>query len=279
MRERVQKILARAGLGSRRHIEEWIRSGRITVNGEIARLGDSMTDSDVVLVDGKRVYLSDSAAQKPRVIAYHKPEGKICTRSDPERRSTIFEDIPRLKKGRWVIVGRLDINSSGLILLTTDGELANRLMHPATGIEREYAVRVLGEVDKDMISRLRSGVMLEDGKASFDTIRDAGGTGANHWYHVVLREGRNREVRHLWESQGIKVSRLIRVRFGPVLLGRELRAGRWNELEDKDVMSLLRLAGLPVKEKAVGKAGHARKKPRAAGRSGAGKRRKTALRA
>lgn len=279
MRERIQKIFARAGLGSRRHIEEWIRSGRITVNGQIAKLGDSIADNDIVLVDGKRIYLSGGAELKPRVIAYHKPEGKVCTRSDPERRPTIFEDIPRLKKGRWVIVGRLDINSSGLLLLTTDGELANRLMHPSTAIEREYAVRVLGEVGKDMLARLKRGVVLDDGEASFDTIRDAGGTGANHWYHVVLREGRNREVRRLWESQGIKVSRLIRVRFGSVSLGRELRAGRWIELADQDVNALLRLAGLPVKMKTAGKPGHVRKKHHVAGRSGAGKRRKAMTRA
>jgi 23S rRNA pseudouridine2605 synthase len=244
MRERVQKVLARAGIGSRRHIEDWIRSGRISINGRTARLGDSITFHDVVLVDAKRVRLSDDASPEFKVIAYHKPEGKLCTRSDPERRPTIFSDLPRLKKGRWVIVGRLDINSSGLVLLTTDGELANRLMHPSTGIEREYAVRILGKVDREMLARLKHGVMLEDGPASFDTIRDAGGQGANHWYHVVLREGRNREVRRLWESQGIKVSRLIRVRFGPVSLGRELRAGRWIELSAQDRTALLHLAGL-----------------------------------
>jgi len=249
MRERVQKILARTGIGSRRQIEEWIRCGRITINGLTARLGDCITHDDVVHVDAKRIRLSENASPDLRVIAYHKPEGKLCTRSDPERRPTIFSDLPRLKRGRWVIVGRLDINSSGLILLTTDGELANRLMHPSTGIEREYAVRILGEVDKEMLARLKRGVMLEDGTASFDSIRDAGGQGANHWYHVVLREGRNREVRRLWESQGIKVSRLIRVRFGPVSLGRELRAGRWVELSEQERMSLLGLAGLPDKIK------------------------------
>jgi len=274
MRERVQKILAHAGYGSRRNIEEWIRAGRITINGQIAKLGDSIANNDVILIDGKQIHLSSRATLKPRVIAYHKPEGKICTRSDPERRPTIFEDIPRLKKGRWVIIGRLDINSSGLILLSTGGELANRLMHPSTGVEREYAVRVLGEVDKEMLARLRQGVMLEDGKASFDSIRDAGGTGANHWYHVVLREGRNREVRRLWESQGIKVSRLIRVRFGPVLLQRDLRAGRWVELPDQDVSSLLRLVGLSTGINSPENIKRPHKKPPATtGRSGARKRR------
>lgn len=247
MRERVQKILARAGFGSRRHIEEWIRAGRITVNGQLAKLGDSIADSDVVLIDGKHAHLASKISPQLKVIAYHKPEGKVCTRSDPERRPTIFADLPQLKNGRWVIIGRLDINSSGLLLLTTDGELANRLMHPSTGIEREYAVRVLGEVDNTMLARLKRGVILEDGEASFDSIRDAGGTGANHWYHVVLREGRNREVRRLWESQGVKVSRLIRVRFGPVSLGRELRPGRWMELPDQEISSLLGLTGLSAR--------------------------------
>lgn len=247
MRERVQKILARAGFGSRRHIEEWIRAGRITVNGQLAKLGDSMADSDVVLIDGKHAHLASKISPQLKVIAYHKPEGKVCTRSDPERRPTIFADLPQLKNGRWVIIGRLDINSSGLLLLTTDGELANRLMHPSTGIEREYAVRVLGEVDNTMLARLKRGVILEDGEASFDSIRDAGGTGANHWYHVVLRAGRNREVRRLWESQGVKVSRLIRVRFGPVLLGRELRPGRWMELPEQEINLLLGLTGLSAR--------------------------------
>jgi len=274
MRERVQKILARAGLGSRRGIEEWIRAGRITINGQIARLGDSIAPNDIVLLDGKRIHLTNNTVPKIRVIAYNKPEGKVCTRSDPERRPIIFEDLPQLKKGRWVIVGRLDINSSGLILLTTDGELANRLLHPSSGVEREYAVRVLGVADKNMLNRLKHGVALDDGMASFDSIRDAGGTGANHWYHVVLREGRNREVRRLWESQGIKVSRLMRVRFGPVLLGKELRPGRWVELSGQDVSSLLRLAGLSAGMNGVANVEPAQKRRRVTGRPVAGKRRK-----
>jgi 23S rRNA pseudouridine2605 synthase len=255
MRERVQKILARAGFGSRRQIEEWIRGGRVKINGQLAQLGDCIEKGDVVHIDGERIRLSDNASPLLRVIAYHKPEGKLCTRSDPEKRPTIFADLPRLKSGRWVIVGRLDINSSGLILLTTDGELANRLMHPSRGIEREYAVRVLGDVDDRMLDRLRHGVKLDDGAASFDSIRDAGGQGANHWYHVVLHEGRNREVRRLWESQDIKVSRLIRVRFGPISLGRGLRPGKWSELSDQDVTSLLRLTGLADKIRTVKKTG------------------------
>ena len=275
MRERVQKILAGAGFGSRRHIEEWIRSGRIVINGQVARLGDSVAEDDVILIDGKRVYLSGTSAPRLRVIAYHKPEGKVCTRSDPERRPTVFEDLPQLKNGRWILIGRLDINSSGLILLTTDGELANRLMHPSRGIEREYAVRVLGEVTREMLARLNKGVVLEDGEAAFDSIRDAGGTGANHWYHVVLREGRNREVRRLWESQGVKVSRLARVRFGPIALPRELRAGRWADLSDEELISLLRLAGMPARIKSSTKEKRPQKKHHSMRSSVVRKRRKT----
>lgn len=274
MRERVQKILARAGLGSRRHIEEWIRSGRIVINGEVAKLGDSVAEDDIVLIDGKRVYLSGTSSPRLRVIAYHKPEGKVCTRSDPERRPTVFEDLPPLKNGRWILIGRLDINSSGLILLTTDGELANRLMHPSRGIEREYAVRVLGEVTREMLARLKGGVTLEDGEASFDSIRDAGGTGANRWYHVVLREGRNREVRRLWESQGVKVSRLARIRFGPIVLSRELRTGRWADLTDEELQLLLRLAGMSVTIKSSAHEKRPQKKHRTIGHSDVKKRRK-----
>ncbi len=179
------------------------------------------------------------------MLAYHKPVGEVCTRSDPEGRPTVFNNIPRLKQGRWLSVGRLDINTSGLLLLTNDGDLANRLMHPSSEIEREYAVRVLGKVDREMVDRLKAGVQLEDGMAAFDDIIDAGGEGANHWYHVVLREGRNREVRRLWESQGLAVSRLTRIRYGNIMLSRRIKKGKWQELSLAEVNSLRRLVKLP----------------------------------
>ncbi|MEO7558001.1 MAG: 23S rRNA pseudouridine(2605) synthase RluB [Gammaproteobacteria bacterium] len=244
MSEKLQKVLARAGYASRREIETWIEAGRITVNGTPAKLGDRVTEKDSICIDGHAPQAHRLSGTKRRVLAYYKPEGEVCTRSDPEGRPTIFEHLPLLRNGRWIAVGRLDINTSGLILLTTDGDLAHKLMHPATEIEREYAVRVLGQVDKTMLQRLSSGVLLDDGTAHFDAVIDAGGQGSNHWYHVILKEGRNREVRRLWESQGVKVSRLTRVRYGIIPLRRGLRAGRWDELEGDAVNALLRLAGL-----------------------------------
>jgi len=231
MSEKLQKILARAGHGSRREIEEWIRAGRVSVNGKVAKLGDRAELTDKFRVNGRTLHKQQLQSSKERLIIYNKPEGEICTRRDPERRKSVFDSLPRLVNKRWVSVGRLDINSSGLLLFTTDGELANRLMHPSNGIEREYAVRVLGNLTDDMGKRLKKGVKLEDGYASFKSIRDAGGTGVNHWYHVVLTEGRQREVRRLFESQRLKVSRLIRVRFGSIKLPPYLRTGRWEEVE------------------------------------------------
>ncbi len=241
MKERLQKYLARAGLGSRRQMEEWIRAGRISVDGKIAELGTQVDGTQAVTVDGKRVRAQEAVR---RVLAYYKPVGQVTSRQDPEGRTTVFEKLPPPGSGRWIAVGRLDLNTQGLLLLTTDGELANRLMHPSSEIEREYAVRVLGPVDSAILRRLREGVMLEDGKARFDMIRDAGGRGANHWYHVILREGRNREVRRLWESQGIAVSRLLRVRYGPVTLGRELQPGQWDELDEGRLGRLLKAVGM-----------------------------------
>jgi 23S rRNA pseudouridine2605 synthase len=233
--EKLQKVLARAGLGSRRQIEQWISEGRLAVDGKPAKLGDRIDTTARVLMDGRVIRINPVDTIKQRVLIYHKPEGQICTRSDPEGRQTVFEQLPLIRGQRWLAIGRLDINTSGLLLFTNDGELAHRLMHPSYEIEREYAVRVLGQVDQAMIARLKAGVELEDGIAAFDEIHDAGGDGANHWYHVVLKEGRNREVRRMWETQGIKVSRLMRIRFGHVTLPRQLRAGKWVEMPPAEV--------------------------------------------
>ena len=236
--ERIQKVLARMGLGSRREIESWIKEGRIVVNGKLAKLGDTITDEDRVQLDKKQIKFPRKTDSRPRVIAYHKPAGEICTRKDAEGRTTVFSKLPRLKGSRWVSVGRLDINTYGLLLFTTDGDLAHRLMHPSSGIDREYAVRVVGKVDEEMLKRLQEGVELEDGPAHFSDIVDSGGDGANHWYHVTLMEGRNHEVKRLWESQGITVSRLIRVRFGPIILSRSSRVGTVRELDNKELNAL-----------------------------------------
>lgn len=237
MSEKIQKVLANAGLASRRQIEEWLREGRISVNGSLAKLGDRITEDAKVRVDGREVKLIKSASKKTRVLLYHKPEGEICSRSDPEKRPTIFDHLPMLRNGRWITIGRLDFNTSGVLLLTNDGELANRLMHPSTEIEREYAVRVQGQVSPAMLKTLKKGVNLADGPAHFDQITDAGGEGTNHWYHVLVKEGRNRLVRRLWESQDVKVSRLIRIRFGTVVLPRGLRRGQWEELSWEEIES------------------------------------------
>jgi 23S rRNA pseudouridine2605 synthase len=238
MSEKIQKVLANAGLASRRQIENWLREGRIAVNGQMAKLGDRITHDDKVRVDGRDINLTKSISTKCRVLLYHKPEGEMCTRSDPEGRPTIFENLPMLRNGRWISVGRLDFNTSGVLLLTNDGELANRLMHPSSEIEREYAVRIQGEVPPAMIKKLKKGVVLEDGMAHFDDIADAGGEGTNHWYHVLVKEGRNRLVRRLWESQGVTVSRLIRVRFGAITLPRSVRKGKWTELTLDEIQLL-----------------------------------------
>ncbi len=242
MAERLQKFLARMGLGSRRQIEDWIRQGRITVNGAVAQLGNQVNGAEKIQIDGRLIQVRPFG-QRRRVLAYYKPVGEMTSRHDPEGRPTVFEHLPSLRDSRWIAVGRLDLNTQGLLLLTNDGELANRLMHPSSQIEREYAVRVLGEVPPAMLKRLREGVTLEDGVARFDEIREAGGEGANHWYHVILREGRHREVRRLWESQGVTVSRLTRVRYGPVTLRRGLHPGHWDELDEAQITELLRAVG------------------------------------
>ena len=244
MQERLQKVLAQAGLGSRRQIEQWIAAGRVTVDGKPAELGQKVSGRERISVDGKPVHVTVAGKTPPELLMYHKPVGEVCSRNDPEGRPTVFEALPRPRHGRWVSVGRLDINTSGLLLFSTDGELANRLMHPSREIEREYAVRVLGQVDAALLQRLVAGVELEDGVARFATVTDAGGSGANRWYHVVIREGRKREVRRLWESQGLTVSRLSRVRFGPLVLERGLRQGRWRLLTEPERKQLYQAAGL-----------------------------------
>lgn len=258
--EKLQKVLARAGLGSRRELELWIEAGRVTVNGAIAKLGDRVLPQQDIRVDGQPLSASARHGTRRRVIIYHKPEGQVCTTSDPQGRPTVFDHLPVLRGARWIVIGRLDFNTQGLLLFTTDGELANKLMHPSSEIEREYAVRVLGKVEADMLTRLRAGVQLDDGPAHFDDIIDAGGEGANHWYHVILKEGRNREVRRMWEAVGLKVSRLIRVRFGPVTLPRMVRPGRWEELDPEVLTTLLETVGLPPDEP---RPYHKQKKPRA----------------
>ncbi len=250
MSEKLQKVLARAGLGSRRQIERWITAGRITIDGGPATLGARVTAGQSLRVDGRTVPAHVFQTQA-RILIYHKPEGEVCTRSDPQGRPTVFDKLPSLRGARWIAVGRLDFNTSGLLLFTTDGELANRLMHPSREIEREYAVRILGKISDAMLARLKEGVMLDDGPARFDSIADAGGTGANHWYRVTLKEGRNREVRRLWEAVGAKVSRLMRVRYGPVSLPPHFHAGRNVELDVDATAALYAQAGL--KPPTVGK--------------------------
>jgi 23S rRNA pseudouridine2605 synthase len=230
--EKLQKVLARAGVASRRTAEKYILDGRITINGQLAKLGDRVDFKAEILFDGKPVRLQKTPT---RVLLYHKPIGEVCTRSDEKGRKTVFENLPKCTHGRWISIGRLDLNTSGVLLFTNDGALANRLMHPSAQIEREYAVRILGRVDKNMLARLTTGVTLEDGPAKFTRIKCAGGKGVNVWYHVVLTEGRNREVRRLWESQGVTVSRLIRIRFGNVTLPRTLKPGSWIDIDRNSV--------------------------------------------
>ena len=249
MSEKLQKVLANRGLGSRRSMEKWIGEGRVKVNDRFAKLGDRVEQDDVIVVDGKSIGKPSRKAPEQRLILYNKPQGQICSRNDPEGRATVFDNLPGLKSQRWICIGRLDINSSGLLLFTTDGELANRLMHPSFSIEREYAVRVMGKVDDFMLARLRDGVQLEDGMARFSDIRRGGGTGINHWYYVVLMEGRNREVRRLWESQNLVVSRLKRVRYGNVFIPSRVKAGRWADLSRKESDELYSMVGLKSQRK------------------------------
>ena len=242
--EKLQKVIARAGLASRREAERWINGGRLKVNGKLATIGDRVSDKDRIDLDDRRLRIAKTEDFERQVIAYHKPEGEICSRNDPEGRKTVFENLPRLKNGRWIAIGRLDFNTTGLMLFTNDGQLANKLMHPSSEIDREYLVRVMGNVDDDMLKRLRKGVLLEDGEAHFTDIVEARGEedSINRWFYVCLMEGKNREVRRLWESQECTVSRLKRTRFGPVFLPAKVRKGKWTELSDRDVKNLIEAA-------------------------------------
>jgi len=245
MSERLQKILANTGLGSRRELERWIAAGEVRVNGRAATLGDRAALDDDLTVKGRFYKVVADDVQPRRVLIYHKPLGEITTRDDPENRRTVFDALPRLHHGRWIAVGRLDINTLGLLLLTNDGELAHALMHPSSELERQYAVRVNGRVNPEAIDRLATGVELEDGPAKFDRIvADPAGEGSNHWYRVTVKEGRNRLVRRLWESQDLQVSRLIRTRYGPVSLPRWLARGKVHELPPGETSALAASAGL-----------------------------------
>jgi len=234
---RLQKWLAGQGFGSRRQMEAWIAAGRITVDGQTATLGLSVSGDEKISVDG-RLVRPPRRASRPKVLIYHKPQGEICTRSDPQGRPTIFDQLPRLASGRWIGVGRLDLQTSGLLLLTNDGELANALMHPSAELKRQYSVRVLGDVSPEKLQRLRRGIELEDGVAKFNEVEFSGGEGSNRWYRVVVTEGRNRLVRRLWEAAGYRVSRLIRTQYGPISLARELAAGKHRFLDLAEVKKL-----------------------------------------
>lgn len=241
--EKLQKVMARAGLGSRREMERAIEAGQVKVNDRLAHLGDRVTPEDVIFYKGERVQVRTQVSRQ-RVILYNKPEGEICSRQDPEGRRTVFENLPALQGERWISVGRLDYNTSGLLLFTNDGELANKLMHPSSVIDREYLVRIQGAVDDEMKRQLVEGVLLDDGVARFTDIVEGAGEGRNRWFYCVVMEGRNREVRRLWESQGVKVSRLKRVRYGNIFIPSHVRVGQWIELNDKEIRDLLLTAGI-----------------------------------
>ncbi len=246
--ERIQKVLARGGLGSRREIERWIEEGRLTVNGSKVTPGLRLLSGDKLQINGRQVNWEKYTEQTTRVLVYNKPTGEVVTRRDPQGRPVVFSKLPKLNVGRWIAVGRLDINTSGLLLLTNNGELANRLMHPSTELDREYAVRILGEVPDEMIELLKAGVELDDGMAHFDDIQFFSGEGANKWFHVVVKEGRNRLVRRLWESQGVTVSRLMRVRYGPAVLPNNVRAQQIYELNNKELEILMEFVGMQAEK-------------------------------
>ena len=240
MVERIQKYLSRRGLGSRREIENWIRAGRIEIDGRKAVLGSTVSDGDLIAIDQQSHRVSFSIRKTPRIIVYHKPTGEICTRTDNKRRPTVFDHLPRLRSERWISVGRLDINTSGLLFFTTDGDLAHRLMHPSAGIDREYRCRVHGDASQERIDRLRNGITLSGHLCRFERVRVRGGRGTNRWYDVVVREGRYREVRRMWSAIGCTVNRLIRIRYGGIRLPRDLNPGCYRSLYSDELSELLR---------------------------------------
>lgn len=258
--QRIQKLLSHHGIGSRRQIDSLLQEGRISVNGKVAKPGDQITGSEKVSIDGKPVRLTRHII-KPKLLMYHKPVGEVCTRDDPERRKTVFGQLPGLQNGRWISIGRLDINTSGLLLFTNDGQLANAFMHPSFELQREYAVRVRGQVTPEKIKVLNEGIELEDGLAHFDQIVDAGGQGTNHWYHVILHEGRNREVRRLWEAVDVEVSRLMRVRYHRFHLPKWLRPGKAHFFDEKDILPLYQELGLEYPAKPSNRPANLKKKP------------------
>jgi 23S rRNA pseudouridine2605 synthase len=246
--ERLQKVLAQAGIGSRREMEEWISAGRVTVNGAVATLGVRVSDGDKVQVDGRQIRLKLQAEQTlPRVLLYHKQEGEIVSRDDPKERANVFDALPKLRGQKWIAIGRLDFNTSGLLIFTTSGELANRLMHPRFEVEREYAVRVQGQMTPDQMHQMiKEGIELEDGLVRFEKLSDEGGEGYNHWYRLVLKEGRNRVVRRTFEALDLPVSRLMRVRFGMINLPPRIKRGMMAELGEGEVRAILEWVGLPA---------------------------------
>lgn len=237
--ERLQKVLSQAGFGSRREMERWIESGLIKINGKVATIGESVNEDDKLTVRGRVIKNPLKLTTKTRILLYHKPVGEISSNKDPEHSKTVFDNLPRITHGRWIQVGRLDINTSGLLIFTNNGELANKLMHPRNNFEREYAVRVFGKVSQEAIDNMLKGVELEDGEAKFKSVKFVGGEGINSWYHVVLTEGRNREVRRLWNSQGVDVSRLIRVRFANIQMPKFLARGKHFEMSSQEVESFI----------------------------------------
>ncbi len=282
--ERLQKVLAQAGVGSRREMEEWISAGRVTVNGEPATLGMRVVEGDVLRADKRTITVKAEAEQgMPRVLLYHKQEGEIVSRDDPEKRTNVFEKLPKLRNQKWIAIGRLDFNTSGLLIFTTSGELANRLMHPRFEVEREYAVRLQGEMTPEQMRQMtKQGIELEDGLVKFDKLTDEGGEGFNHWYRLVLKEGRNRVVRRTFEALGLTVSRLMRVRFGIVNLPPSIKRGKMAELGEGEVGMILDWVGLtpevvteaavedePVQKTARSKAGKSTERAQTRSRGGA----------
>ena len=245
--QKLQKVLAGSGLGSRRDMETWIEAGRVSVNGTVATLGRRVSPGDRILVDNRPVKLN-LEDELPRVLIYHKREGEIVSRDDPQARTTVFEELPRVRNGKWIAIGRLDFNTEGLLIFTTSGDLANRLMHPSFEVEREYSVRIMGELSQEQMRSMTAGIQLDDGPAHFERIAEQGGESSNRWYQVIIKEGRNREVRRMFEAMGMMVSRLIRVRFGMVNLPPRVKRGQMLELESQQVAAILKWADLPVPE-------------------------------